>query len=247
MPGLKTNERPGTRASVKHVRGSATKARRVLDLVRNESVEDAVQILKYSETGVSEVILKLLNSAVANAGHNDGIPADELFISACYADEGPTLKRWRPRARGRATRIRKRTSHITMIVTRYEADALEERQARAASKGGTSAAQAEARRRRVSQSKGEDDAAETTDAVADAAAPAAAAVAGDDLTTITGIGPKFAEQLNAAGITTIAALAAVSDEQRAELAEEIKGDDIDSWVDQAKDLAASGSDSEEEE
>ena len=154
MTGTKTNERPGTRASVKYVRGSATKARRVMDLIRNESVEDARQILHFSETGVSETIAKLLESAVANAAHNDGIADDELYVSACYADEGPTLKRWRPRARGRATRINKRTSHMTIIVTRYEADELEARRERAASKGGTSAAQAEARRRRVQQSQG---------------------------------------------------------------------------------------------
>ncbi len=153
MTGPKTNERPGTRASVRYSRGSASKARRVLDLIRNESVEDAVQILKFSEVGVSETIAKVLNSAIANAWHNDGIPAEELFVSACYADEGPTLKRWRPRARGRATRIRKRTSHITVIVSRFDADELETRREKQAARGGTSAAQAEARRRRVAQSQ----------------------------------------------------------------------------------------------
>ena len=241
MSGPKTNERPGTRASVKHVRSSATKARRVLDLVRNESVEDAQQILEYSETGISEVIAKLLNSAVANAEHNDGIAADELYVSACYADEGPTMKRWRPRARGRATRIRKRTCHITMIVTRYEPEVIEARRERAATRGGTSAAQAEARRRRVQQSQGE------TGSAAEEASPSTApgATDGDDLTQITGIGPKFAEQLQAAGITTIAGLASVSDEQRQQLADDLQGDDIDSWVDQAKDLVAGGSEEEE--
>ena len=153
MAGLKTNERPGTRAQAKHVRGSASKARRVLDLIRNESVEDARTILQFSETGVSEVVAKVLNSAVANAGHNDGIPEDELYVSACYADEGVTMKRFKPRARGRASRINKRTSHITIIVSRYEADEIEERRERQAARGGTSAAQAEARRRRVQQSQ----------------------------------------------------------------------------------------------
>ena len=82
MAGPKTNERPGTRAQAKHVKGSASKARRVLDLIRNESVEDARTILQFSETGVSEVVSKVLESAIANAGHNDGIAEDELYVSA---------------------------------------------------------------------------------------------------------------------------------------------------------------------
>ena len=125
----------------------------MLDLIRNESVEDARTILQFSDVGVSDTVSKVLESAVANAFHNDGIGDDELYVSACFADEGVTLKRFKPRARGRASRINKRTSHITVIVSRYEADELEERQARRAERGGTSAAQAEARRRRVQQSQ----------------------------------------------------------------------------------------------
>ena len=75
---------------------------------------------------------KVLDSAVANAGNNNDIPPEELFVAACFADEGPTLKRWRPRARGRATRIRKRTCHITVIVGRYSADELDTIRARQA-------------------------------------------------------------------------------------------------------------------
>ena len=116
MPLTKTNERPGTRAVVRYVRVSASKTREVLNLIRGESYGRASEILAFSERSVSEVIAKCLDSAVANAENNDGIPAEELFVSACYADEGPTLKRWRPRARGRATPIRKRTCHITVIV-----------------------------------------------------------------------------------------------------------------------------------
>ena len=96
----------------------------------------------------------MLDSAVANAEHNDNQLAEELYVSACYADEGPTLKRWRPRARGRATRIRKRTCHITVIVSRYsdaELEAMREREAAAGRSGSTQAA--EARRARVAQSK----------------------------------------------------------------------------------------------
>ena len=120
MLGTKTNERPGTRARASYVRSSAYKAREVLDLIRGKSCADAHDILAFSERDVAQPIAKVLDSALANAEHNDGLDADELYVSACYADEGPTLKRWRPRARGRATRIRKRTCHITVIVSRYD-------------------------------------------------------------------------------------------------------------------------------
>ena len=169
MSGPKTNERPGTRAQGRYLKGSASKARRVLNLIRNESVEDARTILEFSETGVSEVISKILESAIANAGHNDGIAEDELYVAACYADEGATMKRFRPRARGRASRINKRTSHITIIVARYDADDLDARREKAESQGNTSAAQAEARRRRVQQSQGATDEAATDDHAEDAA------------------------------------------------------------------------------
>ena len=105
----KTNERPGTRAVVRHVRMSASKARVVLDLIRDKDVQTADEILKFSERDAAIVIRKLLHSAVANAEHNDEQIADDLYVSACFADEGKTLRRFRPRARGRATRIRKRT------------------------------------------------------------------------------------------------------------------------------------------
>jgi ribosomal protein L22 len=121
----KTNERPGTRAMVRHVRMSATKARVVLDLIRNKDVQTADEILKFSERDAAIVIRKLLHSAVANAEHNDEQIVDDLYVSACFADEGKTLRRFRPRARGRATRIRKRTCHITIIVSRLPDDLLE--------------------------------------------------------------------------------------------------------------------------
>ena len=155
MVATKTNERPGTRAVVRYVRVSASKARELLNLVRGESYGRAAEILAFSERSVSDVVGKLLESAVANAENNDGIPAEELFISTCYADEGPTLKRWRPRARGRATRINKRTCHITIIVTRYDEATLETMRERDAAKGrvGSSAHAAEARRQRVERSR----------------------------------------------------------------------------------------------
>jgi len=126
MVAVKTNERPGTRAVARYVRVSASKAREVLDLIRGESYGRAAEIAAFSERAVSDVIAKCLDSAVANAENNDGISAEELYVSACYADEGPTLKRWRPRARGRATRINKRTCHITIIVNRYDEATLED-------------------------------------------------------------------------------------------------------------------------
>jgi len=146
VPGLKTNERAGTRAVLRHSRISAYKVRQVLDLIRGQDVTLAAEILANGDREAAAVVGKVLASAVANAIHNDGLDGDELFVSACYADEGSTLKRWRPRARGRATRIRKRTSHITVIVSRMP----DERIARRRAKQSTAGAQ---RSRRVASSR----------------------------------------------------------------------------------------------
>ena len=154
--GTKTNERPGTRAQVRYLRVSAYKAREVLDLIRGLHVDDADGVLEFTDRAVATDIRKVLASAVANAEHNDEIDPNELYVSACYADEGPTLKRWRPRARGRATRIRKRTCHITLIVSRMDPKQLEQRQARteaAVGRGGVRRDAAEARRARVAKSQ----------------------------------------------------------------------------------------------
>ncbi|WP_419849615.1 50S ribosomal protein L22 [Candidatus Poriferisocius sp.] len=149
--------RPGSRAVAKYVRSSAFKAREVLDLVRGKSYSEAREILTFSERRISDTIAKCLDSAVANAEHNDELDGEELFIAACYADEGPTLKRWRPRARGRATRIRKRTCHITVVVARYTDEELAAIDARMALKGsGRRSSAAEARRRRVAASRERD-------------------------------------------------------------------------------------------
>jgi large subunit ribosomal protein L22 len=153
---VKTNERPGTRAQAKFVRVTPSKARAVLDLVRGKPVDRALEILEFSERGVSAQVMRTLESAVANAEHNDQIPAEELYVSACYADEGPTLKRWRPRARGRATRIQKKTCHITVIVSRLSPQELEARREREESRGGRASRTAsDARRRRVEKSRQE--------------------------------------------------------------------------------------------
>ena len=154
MSAVITNERPGTRAQVKHVRSSASKAREVLNLIRNKSFQEASDLLMFSERRISDTVQKCLNSAAANAENNDGISSEELYVTACYADEGPTMKRWRPRARGRATRILKRTCHITIILARYTPEELEEIRNRAELKGASVApSAAEARRRRVEKSK----------------------------------------------------------------------------------------------
>lgn len=105
------------RAQAKHIRQSPYKVRRVLDLVRGLPVEEARHVLAFSERRAADPVAKVLNSAVANAEHNFALDSDELVVAEAFADEGPTLKRWRPRARGRATRIRKRTCHITIVVS----------------------------------------------------------------------------------------------------------------------------------
>jgi large subunit ribosomal protein L22 len=155
MPGLKTNEIEGTRAVLRYSRMSAYKVREVLDLIRGQDLVRAAEILRFSERDAAIPVAKLLASAVANAQHNDEMDPDELYVSTCYADEGATIKRWRPRARGRATRIRKRTCHVTVIVSRLPEDRLARMRAQQAADLAERRArrvagqrQAEARRRR---------------------------------------------------------------------------------------------------
>jgi len=149
MTATKTNERPGTRAMHRYCGLSASKARQVLDLIRGEDVQRAAEILTGTEREAAEVIGKVLTSAVANAAHNDQQSPEELYVSACYADEGATMKRWRPRARGRATRIRKRTCHITIIVSRLPADQLELRRRRMEAVSANRSRRVDASRRRA--------------------------------------------------------------------------------------------------
>jgi large subunit ribosomal protein L22 len=177
VSGAKTNEgatavgeQVGTRAVAKYIRGSATKARQVLDLIRGLDVQRADDVLRYTEREMATTIRKVLASAVANAEHNDSQGRDELYVAACFADEGPTLRRFRPRARGRATRIRKRTCHITIIVARLSEEELErkrrrEEAQRPTARRGRGAAATASRRARVAKSR---------QAAAKAAAPASA-------------------------------------------------------------------------
>lgn len=104
------------RAQAKWVRMSARKARIVLDHIRGRSVPEARTILAFTSRAAATDIEKVLRSAVANAEANHGLDGDDLVVAAAYADEGPTLKRWKPRARGRVNRIRKRTCHVTLIL-----------------------------------------------------------------------------------------------------------------------------------
>ncbi len=115
-----SDDRVTVRAVARHVRVSPYKARQIADLVRGKDLEEARYITTFSTQSAARLVGKVLESAVANAEHNKGLRADDLMVVNCFVDEGSTLKRWRPRAYGRATRIRKRTSHITVIVGERE-------------------------------------------------------------------------------------------------------------------------------
>lgn len=161
-------EYPSAVAKARFVRISASKARRVIDLVRGKSVAEALDILRWAPQGASEPVAKVIASAAANAQNNDGLDPATLVVAAVYADEGPTAKRIRPRAQGRAFRIRKRTSHITVIV--------ESRPSRPERGGkGASASASAARARRAQGSK----AAATSSTAPAKKAPAKAAKVSD--------------------------------------------------------------------
>ncbi|MEX2324738.1 MAG: 50S ribosomal protein L22 [Nitriliruptoraceae bacterium] len=108
------------KATAKYVRISPTKVRQILRLIVGQRVDDARRILQFADKRAAAPVLKVLDSAVANAENNDGLDPDELMVVNAFADEGPTLKRYQPRALGRAYRIRKRTSHITVVVAPAE-------------------------------------------------------------------------------------------------------------------------------
>ena len=104
------------KATAKTIRHPARKVRIVLDLIRGKDVNEALGILKFTPNHAASDVSKVLKSAIANATHNNQLNADKLFVKECFANEGATLKRWMPRAKGRATPIMKRTSHITVVV-----------------------------------------------------------------------------------------------------------------------------------
>jgi large subunit ribosomal protein L22 len=113
---MTTTEFPSATAIARFVRVSPRKARRVIDLVRGRSVADALDILRWAPQAASEPVAKVIASAAANAQNNNGLDPATLVVATVYADDGPTAKRIRPRAQGRAFRIRRRTSHITVVV-----------------------------------------------------------------------------------------------------------------------------------
>jgi large subunit ribosomal protein L22 len=138
-------EFPSATAVARFVRVSPTKARRVIDLVRGKSVTEALDILRWAPQAASEPVAKVIASAAANAQNNNGLDPSTLVVATVYADDGPTAKRIRPRAQGRAFRIRRRTSHITVIVeSRPSKDG----------RGSQSASAARARRAQASKAAG---------------------------------------------------------------------------------------------
>jgi len=110
------------RAQARYARVTPMKARRVVDLIRGLPASEAQAVLRFAPQAATEPVSKVLASAIANAEHNSQLDPDSLWVSEAYVDEGPTIKRFRPRAQGRAYRIRKRTSHITVVVRSFETD-----------------------------------------------------------------------------------------------------------------------------
>jgi large subunit ribosomal protein L22 len=122
------------RAQARYVRVTPMKARRVVDLIRGMKADEAAAVLRFTPQAAAEPVRKVLESAMANAENNDDLATDDLYVAAAYVDEGPTMKRFRPRAQGRAYRINKRTSHITVVVE--ERTPVQRTRRTAASKGG---------------------------------------------------------------------------------------------------------------
>ena len=133
---------PGARAVARHVRVTPMKARRVINLVRGLPAKEALAVLQFAPQAASEPVYKVLASAIANAENNERLDPDSLLVSEAYVDEGPTLKRFRPRAQGRAYRIRKRSCHITIAVESVPAQQTRRAKAAPAKKATTTTAKA---------------------------------------------------------------------------------------------------------
>jgi large subunit ribosomal protein L22 len=263
MTGPKLNEksfvageRSGTKATAKYVRTSASRARAVLDLIRGLDVRSADEVLQFTDRHVARDIRKVLASAVANAVNNDDQDAEELYVVACFADEGPTLRRFRPRARGRATRINKRSCHITVIVARMSDDriaVIQARQERAGGSGGRGRPQSSAasRRARVERSRqqaaeesGDDvvDAEITDDETTAAEVDEATAEAADDQGAVDATATIAADAESEAAETEAAAEAPEADATTTEEEEEVTTPEADGAEDDATtDAAAEGS------
>jgi large subunit ribosomal protein L22 len=155
-----TTDIPGARATVRYLPVSPYKIRQVLDLVRGLPVDDAIRVLQLSPKDAADKIMKLLDSAIANAEHNRAIPAEELYLAQAWCDEGPTRKSGQPRARGRYFRVRKRSSHVTIVVARFDADELAERRRREESTGRGAGSAQRQRAERVRRSRQRQEAAD---------------------------------------------------------------------------------------
>ena len=150
-------DQPGAFARARFVRVTPLKARRVVDLVRGLPVDEALALLEFAPQDAARTVHKVLESAVANAQTTEGLDTGDLVVSIALVDEGPTMKRWRPRAQGRATRINKRTSHITLAVQPLEVAAPEKARAAAANAGAarkTTAGRKTAQTSKSTQTKG---------------------------------------------------------------------------------------------
>jgi large subunit ribosomal protein L22 len=149
-------------ATAKFIRMSPTKARQVVDLIRGRHVDDARRVLAFTPRAATVSIAKVLDSAIANAEHNRSLTADELVVVRTWVDEGPTLRRFRPRALGRATRIRKRTCHVSVVVGRPEEEAPPSRPSRKKSTAKTTAKKPTAKKATAKKTTAKKTAAKTT-------------------------------------------------------------------------------------
>jgi ribosomal protein L22 len=120
--GIENSELPVVRASARYLRTSPRKVRLVADQVRGLPIEEARALLRFSPRGAARDVGRVIESAAANAENNHDLPADDLRVAEIYVDEGPTMRRWRARARGRATRIEKRTCHLSVALTPTESE-----------------------------------------------------------------------------------------------------------------------------
>jgi large subunit ribosomal protein L22 len=144
---------PASQARVRYLRVSPYKVRQVLELIRGLPVDDAERVLQLCEKDAATPVLKVLMSAVSNGEHNHGLDAEELFVARAWADEGPTRKWGQPRARGRYFRIRKRTSHVTIVLERFAMDELDDRRRREEATGRGAAVAQRRRAERVRRSR----------------------------------------------------------------------------------------------
>jgi len=169
-------EKSGSKAQLRWVRMSASKFRPVLNQVRGLDVPSARAVLSLHSVEAAKIVTKVLNSAVANATHNDQLEEEALYVKACFADESPTIKRFRPRARGRANTRLRRGAHVTVVVAAYSADEQQAREAIAAASGRSDKAD---RRRRVAASKARAAAESTGDAATESATDSASDAAAE--------------------------------------------------------------------